>query len=317
MAEMSFELIGVSGETALVNETLSYELRRDIDAPCDGLSLSFISGKNLGEIKEVKAYCKDELIFYGLCDTQREERFNDGKRIFLYARSLAALLLDNEAVPGSFDSPTAGTMYLLNAKEYGFSFDMEDIACEGKYIVEKGCSCYAAVNRIVSAKTGKNMIATPDMRLVLPKGDNTKRLDSGRVISEEKIINRASLISRIDYKAAGDSLYLRHVKSETAEKLGIKRSEKINLSSLFDWQKEMRLKNVLRQSSRDYLSASITLDGAYGAELYSSVYYEGSGIEDLENYHVSSVCIGSRGRSEKTKIKLFKEIDLKERIYVD
>ena len=313
MAELSFKLFSETGEEFSPEKIISYELASSVSAPCDGLRLSWLSDSPIDELSRVEAYIGDGLIFSGCCDTQREENAGDGTKCFIYARSSACILTDNEAMPSTYDAPTAGSLFIINAEKYGFSFSMEDVACSGKYTVRKGCSCYSAVNRLVSSVTGRNIRITPDGRLVLPEGE-TVTLDCGRVISFKKTVNRGAPLSQIDYKTSADSSYLRHIKSRYFERKGITRAKKVNLSSLFDWERGIELKRMLREAAAEYEKLEITLSGAQEVGLYDEVTLDGY---ETQGYRVSSLLRILDKSGARTVITLTREHGLEEIMYVD
>lgn len=310
MAELEFVLFDINETPYYTENVISYELTRDISAPCDGLRLNFISKNPLEEINRVKAYSGDRLIFNGYCDTQREESVPLGNRVFIFARSSACLLVDNEAVTRTYQSPSAKSLFIINAKGLGFKFSFDDCFCEGAYTVGKGASCYSAINSLVSAVKKRNIIITPENDLTVPEGKNILKLDGEKIISEKKIINRASPISRIDYKTSDSAGYVYHFKSRTFEKAGIKRSKKLNLSALPDWQRSFVLKNVMNDAAVDYNVIEIVTTELVYPELYDSVL-------NYEDYSVKSVYRIFDGGGEKCVLRLFKEIETEEIMYVD
>lgn len=107
MAELSFVCYTPQNEKISVDGVVSYELSKTAQAPADGLRLTFLSDKKLPCINRVLAYDGDELIFNGIADTQRQSVTSTGISCFVYARSTACILLDNEAKPYTYDSPSA------------------------------------------------------------------------------------------------------------------------------------------------------------------------------------------------------------------
>ncbi len=314
MAELSIKLICETGESFFVEKIVSYELSSSVSAPCDGLRLNFTASEPLPVITGVEAYCEGALIFSGLCDTQREENTGQDVKCFIYARSSACILTDNEAEPCTYDAPTARSLFIVNAEKYGFKFSMEDIAFTGKYTVMKGCSCYSAINRLVSSVSGRNVLITPDGRLTLPVTDTVYKADAGDVISCRKIINRGAPLSEIDYKTASDSTYCRHIKSRYFESQGIKRTKKANLSAMFDRERTVELKRMLKEAAKEYEKLEISLTGLHGIKLYDGIDFEGG---NAEGYYTSSVLRVLDKNGERTVVTLVKEHDTEEIIYVD
>lgn len=316
MAELSFKLYDVNGSCAEVDSPVSFELSRDVSAPCDGLRLSFLTEELLNEIVRVEAYLNENKIFNGLCDVQRETVLASGFSVFLYARSTACVLIDNDAVSYTYESPSARGLYIINAEPLGFTFAFDDCFCEGSYTVGRGVSCYSAVNNLVRMIKKRNIVVTPDNELTVPDGKRVIKLDCEKLLSEKRIINRASPLSRIDYKASSNSDYSYHFKSRSLDRAGVNRTKRLNLSSLPDWEKSYALNNIMTRSAFDYKSIELVSNELAFAELYSLVELDG-GSFNLESYRVKSVDYVLNDNGERMILKLFKEIDLEEIIYVD
>ena len=317
MAEISFKLYDCNGRELTVSGVEAYELSRNSDAPCDSLRLTFEREELLSEIISADMLSDGELIFRGLCDMQKDETTADGFKAVLYFRSMAAVLVDNEAQPYTYDSPTARSMFITYADRYGFKFDMDDCACDGKYPVMKGCSCYAAINTLVSEVRGKNIIVTPDMRLVLPDEKQVYKAEKDDIIRERRRINRGEVLSVIDYKTAEEPSYSRHFKSRFAERNRIDRARKINLTSLGAWQREYQLKNALKAGLKKYRSLEVTLSGAHNIGLYSLLEYDSAFGGNCGEYRVSGVYISFDSRGERTVVELERNYDMEEIMYVD
>ena len=317
MAELEFRFFDVEGRETKADNVLSFELSRDISAPCDGLRFSFLTDSPLDEIKEVKAYLDGELIFNGLCDTQQEKALAEGFEAFIYARSNACILVDNDAHAYTYESPSARGLFIMNAKQFGFKFALEDCSCKGSYTVGRGVSCYGAINELVSMIKKRNLVVTPENELTVPSGDGRVRLSGDKIISEKRIINRGCALSEIDYKTASGSDYSYHFKSRSLERAGIERSRKLNLSALPDWQRSYVLNNAMARAAYDYQGIELITSELLNVNLYSGVELNESAFEGIGDYCVKSVDYVFDKRGERMILSLFKEYDLEEIIYVD
>lgn len=305
MAEMTFEILTLEGEKIRVNSPLSYEWSRDADAACDGIRLSFLTEKPLGEAVEITAYLNGEKVFFGFADYQSEEK----SRVFVYARSSACILVDNEAPQAAFNAPSAASLYGFYAKPFGFKSRLKRLFTEYEYTVSKGESCYGAINAFVSAICSKNVAVSPENELYVPDGKTAFYVDPKRIIGIKKAVSRSGAVSRIDYKTDGE--YNRHRLSKTLEEKGIIRTRRLNTSNVSAFQRSGVLGRIIRNSARDYYTATLVLDGAEAPQLYSPAVLEG-----LEGYLVTAfrVMLGKNG--EKTELTLAKPLDLKEKDYV-
>ncbi len=316
MAEIKITLAGIHGEELKVNELLSFELSRSIDAPCDGLRITYLCGEEPFEISEVTVHIGGEKVFYGICDRQKMTSNEKGFEVFVYARSSAAVLLDNEAVPITYNAPCTDILFHNEAKRFGFKNKLPDFYCGEEYAVTKGISCYGAINNFVQFMCNKNIAVSPEGELFLPDGKGKIALDNEKIISEERCINRALPFCKIDFKLKNDSTYARHRESEFLKEQKIIRSRKVNISSLPEWQRSGALSSMLTSSVSEYSLAKITIDGCRNFSLYDLAVYNKSEFGTLDGFSLSKITITQNSFGKQTELTFSKEFDLKEVTYV-
>lgn len=315
MAKLKFIGKALDGRELELGDVLSYELSRDIDAACDGLRLRLKNDKLFDELVSIKAYRKDALIFNGFVDVQRNSVDASGGEVFIYARSSACVLLDNEAEPRSYYCPTAKALVDNNASNFGFVDKLPSLLSKHNYLVNKGVSCFGAINNFVYGMCGKSIVVNPMNEIILPDGSDEVNFNNIEIISEKRAINRGSLVSRIDYKIDGDFKYSHHIKSNFFEKRGITASKKINLTSLPLWQRENTARSMLSSSASEYYTLEITAVGFLNSQLYDRA--TGSSLlQSLDGYYVTSVCNIFDNKGERTRLTLSKEIELEDITYV-
>lgn len=316
MAELSFTLFDLEENKIEVKNILFYEQLKDIYAPCDAIRLSFITDFLLPEINRVEAYYDEKLVFSGFADTQREEKKAEGFECFIYARSSACLLVDNEAPPVTYYKPSVSTLFNKNARQFGFILKLPDYSAASFYRVDKGCSCYGAINKFFYAVSGKRIAVTPNGELIVPTG-KTIYPDECSVISAKRIINRGNALTKIDFKNENDLGYYHHIKSRFFENKKIEKSKKLNLSSYPSWQKSSILLNTLEENNYEYEKIELSVSGYLNAELYDKLDFYGKPFGELKNFYISSVSHSFKASEDKTAIELCRKNDLKEIIYVD
>lgn len=69
----------------------------------------------------------NKLIFNGYCDCQRTTADERGFETYIYARSSACLLVDNDAFAYTYNRPSAQSLFDAYAKPFGFSYKLDDI----------------------------------------------------------------------------------------------------------------------------------------------------------------------------------------------
>lgn len=313
---LSFEITDISDKASIINQVSSYELCRDIDAPCDSLRITFLSEGSLNEICKIKAYLNGDIVFNGIVDTQREQMTSKGRECFIYARSTACLLVDNEATPFRYNNPSALTLFTKNARDFGFLYGLPELICNADYQVNKGTSCYGAINNFVKGLTGKSVVVNPNNMLVLASGDGNICIDDYLILSEKRIINRGRLVSRADYKINSNNNYSYHIKSRLLEGRGISCSRKINLSALPAWQREQRAHNIIEDACSSYYTIELIVDGFAIANVFDKAVGSLKAIDDFSDYRISSICASLDQNGEVTRLILNKQFDLEEITYV-
>lgn len=315
---MIIELEMADGRTMRVNNFSELCFTQTVNVACDSLWACFVSDDYIGEISKVRACIDDKLVFNGYCDCQRNTLNQNGYEIYFYARSGAAVLVDNEAEPFTYEKPSAKQLCFNIAGKYGFKSGLDEVFSNMKYEVTSGTSCFGAINQFVSMLTGEHIVVTPDNVIRSIKlSDDIKRLDLYKIISLTQTINRSEPYSQINYKkSSSQPRYDVHTKSRTAQKLGIDRQMYINLSSLPQWQRENTVLQRLIASYENYNTAQITVSGYFDGNLLQRYSYGNNEIklDDFALYEKKYVCDKN---GECTKLVLKKNIDVKELTYVD
>ncbi len=307
---MRFELYGTDGAAVFPEMITSYELVSETDSACDGLRLNFCSEELPPEICILKAFSDREIVFNGFCDMQKITAGGGFYTCFIYARSSAALLVDNEALPSQYNCPTARQLWFTNARELGFGCDLPEIYSENSYLVSKGTSCYGAINDFVRAVYGAPVYATPENVLdVYRESSSVKRLKNYPLLSLSCVINRSELISDIDYKINSSDNYRYHFKSEFVRARGIRRKRLYNLSALPLWQREITAAEKITNSLSEYCSVIAELSGDCDFRLCDKVSVDFDGQDYSGTYFVSEMVKSMGKNGEKTTLVLKKKID--------
>ena len=140
---MIYRLTAYGGETREFTKPASVRFSADRDAPAHSLEARFPlgSGQRLPEFHTIQVVKDGAVFFRGLIDEQTILVDGDGAGIEVCSRSMAALLLDNEAIPQTYYVPSTRLIYQRHAQPYGFSeFSGKDKAFSTKLQIEKGAS---------------------------------------------------------------------------------------------------------------------------------------------------------------------------------
>jgi len=227
--------VGVTniGESLLLPPPFSVKLIKNEDAPADGFTGVFPLLNDIGFITKIRVYDKRrKLCFDGLVDEQKKSR---GKVSYfsINARSRAAVLLDNEALPQTYISPSLGTIFDRHVKPYGFTDYLGDEhSFNGELTITKGMSEWQAAEKFCRdfLKIKPRILGNKfDAEEKKPKGklifDNCGGIEYSSVSIQNKYY---SVISEILGKSKGSDLYTTAAKNGKAEELGIVRKRFLN-----------------------------------------------------------------------------------------
>lgn len=316
MARLSFFCTDIAGNRFEINEVMSYQLSMDWDAACDGLRLEYNTDTAYNELCKIEVFNGKKRIFNGLVDTQREQCTSNGTSGFVYARSSACLLTDNESVPAIYSCPSALTLFACNAEPLGFTSNLPKIFSDNEYQVSKGVSCFGAINDFVEGMCGSRIVVDSNNCISLLQEGGTVRLDASTIISEKRSINRGDVVTRLDYKTDSANGFDHHLISRYFDKKGIAISKKSNISSLPSWQRDYSLLGAMRSASRQYITYDIEVLGGEFS-LGDIVQYTSNYFGKIDDVMVVSICYVLNKNGESIRLKLAQNIDLEEITYVD
>ncbi len=139
------------------------ELEQAVDIPADSLEVLFYYEKGFDDLQKVflledgcinieNAVQNKNVLFCGIVDEQRAETNENGEYIRVFARSMAALLIDNECIVQTYKNPSFSILYERHAKPFGISLnrstaDNKGLSSRGLLKLPKGCSHYKAIEK--------------------------------------------------------------------------------------------------------------------------------------------------------------------------
>ncbi len=138
---MTFEGFTAAGVRCDLGIPVSVRINRGEDAPADDFTGLFPWGGADEPISRIRVMREGQLCFFGFVDEQAREFTEDGAVLKIVARSRAALLLDNEAMPQAYCAPHFSTVFRRHAAPYGFSrYEIPPGGKTGEFSVSKGMS---------------------------------------------------------------------------------------------------------------------------------------------------------------------------------
>lgn len=138
-----------SGRKILKNPS-DFSCISSADTPADSLKATFLIDepeKWKKEICDIEVFLDEKKIFEGGCDRQVVSLGEKGCILTVWARSKAAVLLDNEAIAQEYAQVSLDEMFDRHIKPYGFINDLGVTGRTGAYRVGKGMSEWEAFSK--------------------------------------------------------------------------------------------------------------------------------------------------------------------------
>lgn len=224
----------VKGREIVLPPALAAEIHMDEDVPADSL-LAVFPFMQCEELTAITAYDGADRVFVGVVDEQERRITSDGIYLRVTARSLAAHLLDNEAMPQTYDHPAAGLIYERHARGYGIRRGEEnDAAYFGELVVTKGMSQWSVIENFCNACYSSKPRVTADGALYLkgarPDGEVvfSDRGDGVCYTAANEKIKRCEEISCVNIKLNSADGYAYPITNTDAARRGICRERYLN-----------------------------------------------------------------------------------------
>lgn len=297
---MTYVGITPEGTSITLPPPVSAKLICGEDAPADGFTGVFPLLKSMGKLVGIKIYDKNrKLCFHGIVDEQKES-CGGGRKLTLAARSRAALLLDNEAVPQTYCMPSLSTIYERHVKPYGFSECRGDgRAFNGTLTVTKGMSEWQAAAAFcsqflkITPRAADSMFDASGCR---PRGKLVFDNAGGIVYTFVCMDNRyCDYLSEVLVKSGTSGVYSLAVQSETAASLGIRRRRCLT---------EGDADTLIHSAEKKAFRVTVDCPGEVPADLFMDAEVRDAALGAVEHLYVSQVEYSLGADGEKTSFVL-------------
>lgn len=239
-----------TGQKLFLGQPMEASLSWDRDAPADLLRAKFPADAMWEELREIAGYENGEAVFRGIVDEQNTLLSGEGLTVELVARSMEALLLDNEAQPGVIRSPSLDLLEKRLLKPLGLAVGVGDRGTKpGALTVSKGDSCWTVLSGFCREFLGAEPQVGLDGRVNV--GGEEAVFELQEVLSAQVSLLPCKRLSHVwlqSCRGGYDTLY----RSGTA---GVPRTRYISLES------GKRPKEVLAQAQRDSFLLTVTCAG--------------------------------------------------------
>ena len=199
--ELHFFLEQLDGQRRELVPPVSFSLVRSADTPADSLKAEFMvpdAQEWEQEIARIELQAEGKRLFRGICDRQIVEVSGAGCRLTVWARSDAAVLLDNEAIPQEYSCVTLDEMFAKHLAPYGFQSDLEGEGSLLGYQIGKGVSEWEAFSTFCQRVLGRSPhVHLSRVSFRLP-GRARRTISNGQAVSAvSRTVRRSEVISQV------------------------------------------------------------------------------------------------------------------------
>lgn len=298
---MNYIGITPQGKEILLAAPASAKLVRSEDAPADGFSGVFPLLKNTENLVGLRIYDRNKALWFdGIVDEQKES-LGAGRTLTLIARSRAALLLDNEALPQTYRMPSLQTVFQRHIQPYGFQVYLGDNRVfSEELIISKGMSEWQAAEefcirflRVKPRMLGNIFDASGRSTQKSVYFDN----DGGIRYSSAVIDYRYyKLYSEVMVKSGESNLYAVGARGTEAAALGIRRRRYLSGGQ--------NAEAVAAAAARKAFQAEITCPGEFTAEIGTGAVLHDAQLGTLQELAVSQIAYSLNESGEKSTVTL-------------
>lgn len=260
------------GQVYTLPVLLEWEIRRTGGVPCDSFYAVCLyepaMAAVLPQVNRFRSAVEGKSVFYGVVDAYEISRDQRGTLLRLEGRGLAALLLDNEAWPVSYQRADTAVLYRACAAPYGVTCQkMKHLS--GAYTVRAGASQWKALEDFTQRyggfspyldKVGQLYLCPVEPEQTLTLGDGSPVLEVGFRERRYGVITEAVVVDKVRG--------IRHtVRNEELLCRGGSRRQILYAPARSSYD-DMRYTGAyqIRASARDQRALTILLPGAFLAE---------------------------------------------------
>lgn len=231
---LRFVFEDVMGNSVIMDRALCINITQERDVPADSVSALF-ELRDCAELCSFRIFCDGEAVFKGVVDEQERVLSSSGAFLKISGRSQAALLLDNESVPVTYNHPNAGIIYEKHVKPYGITTKGNlDRTYFSELVITKGESDWQALYSFCKSCMSSAPRISGRGELFFDGEEVEKKIvfsdQEGDVLyrSIEERLSRCEEISCVNIKVSNDSGYHTKVKNDDALQRGIRRERYLN-----------------------------------------------------------------------------------------
>ena len=308
---LSITAVDTKGNEISLNAVESLLICMDADTPCDSLTAVF-SDIIREELAQIVLSDKGKTVYRGIVDEQTVY-VGESVKTEIIARSMAALLVDNEALPMTYRMANSEILFRRYLKPLGIdSYTDEQGKALHLFTVAKGDSCWQAAENFSKKIYG-----------CIPRvEDNVLHFEGVR--SEREVVfsntpesrytftrleynrRRCKLISKVNAKVRSGGDYTCAVKNTSVQDKSVVRERYVNaVKSPVKYISGEQ--GLFTKSNSEYESLVLYTPCCHTDLLGAKVRVKGSADEEISGFRVVSVRYSFTHSGESTKLILKKE----------
>ena len=279
-----------------LNNVLKARIEKSLWIPAHSFYGEFLWEGPMEELKYLTITANKETVFHGPVDEQVLSCTERGTILSVSARSRAAYLLDNEAIPRIYDRPSFADICSIHCKPYGFETYRGEGRCPAKFQVSKGMTEWEVLDRFCRNVLGRHVRITEDD--VVDAGERVERenviisnhIPGGFRFSSAKAgYKRYGVLSEIQYKLNSSEDYHYFIKNEDAQRRGISARRLVNLGGMPDWMNAEMTQGKLDNSARDQFTVTAVLPEILSVRVGMNAAFLDPALGEYRNLVVSAV----------------------------
>ena len=310
---LSFYLTDREGRERPLDSVLTAVLDGDIGVPADSLTVTCpFDGGVRENADRIRACDGERVVFDGQLDTVTTEKRAEGIILKLSARSAVAGLLDGEAEPVTYSSPSDRLIALRHLAPFGIrAVNQSDAACREPLQIVKGMSHWQVLQAYCRNRYGCEPRVTGDGRAFLrgePEEGEVLFADTGggvRYYALRESRRRHCLLSEIRLKYEQSGAYGGVIKNTDPEAALMNRVRYVNAAA--DKTTVVTAEKMLANSNRGSLSLLLRCGGCHTDALGRRASVEDSLLGSFRGLLVRQVRYAADSRGERSVITLIKE----------
>lgn len=296
---LEYILSDIYGNQTALKQPLNVSFVSSYDAPADSLTAVFAVDGTIPPLSAVEVKNDGQRIFYGIVDMQTDELTSKGVLLTVSARSLSAVLLDNEALPQTYSMVSMPLLMKRHFSNLGFeNYIGSDKAFYGKLVISKGISEWEVLSEFCRKFLGT--VPRIDCFGVIDiSGENNDVLSvsSKQCISKKHILRGYLLISDIMTRAVSDDGYIMPFEDKFAKSLNVRKLRYVNAVDNAD-KSVLTAEKITKNADNRYEQLAVEYSGCILGSIGAKLIIDGRD----NNYIIKEIHYSLNSQGEKTRI---------------